>query len=495
MLDKFPLSFLDESQYASPSLSLLEHGNFGNKILPPLYGLEISTVVFGRIYMLLNAGIFYLLGYGLHTIRLLSFLSGIWLCYLTFKLGKKLFHEKMAYLATTLLITSFLFFIKHHSGRPDILVSCFMLWTILQTLKATETHRLRDYFLSGLLAALTLDVQATGIIVVAVWITTLFVYRKLVNAKQLLAAGIGLAIGGLWWFTVHMALNWEIYFKQWEYFWVKDAARGISLFEAGLIPSLAGEFKKYFVFFWVSRFHRNLLLAASLIASWSYLIPRMRSNKNIQTLLSVTFTSMLAQVVLNNKSDAYMINTSPLWMLCVAAFITDTPTNNISALSSRIWGGLKKMSLAFLLILASAEHIYLFQFRNASYKKYIEKIRNELPREATLLADAAYWPGLKDFHFISNFYLISLPAETPEHRRRLGKTFGELVRNFRITHIVADHDLGWSIKDPKFGFQEFLSNSCQLTAQVRDEFYGCTYATFRQSKSCTTKIYKVTPKL
>ncbi|MEK7287850.1 MAG: glycosyltransferase family 39 protein [Elusimicrobiota bacterium] len=491
MLDKFPVAFVDDVIFTEPSLTFLRQGHFGSTVMPPIYGLDQTNVVYGRIFFLINSAIFALLGYNLFTIRLLPFMAGVWLFCLTYKMGRRLFNPPVACWAATLLALSHNFFLASHIGRPDVLVACLVMLTSHLGLNAVESGKTRTFFWSALTASLSLDTLPTGLVATALLGAIFLYHRQSCRRRAMLAATGGFLLGCLWWISVHVLVNRQLYFFQWENFWIKEAGRGLTFLQYGPFAAIWGETQRYVKYFWEARFHRNMLIFALLALSWIFLGYHARKNRGAKILLVLSFAGMLAQSSLANKSSAYIISLLPFWMLALAAFLSNGDWM-IDPKQTRL--RLFKMAgLSALLLLGVMEHAYLWQYRHASYERYINALKEKLPRQAMVLAGAAFWPGLKDRSVISDYWLHSLHADGPQNRQKLGANFAEFISKYSVTHIVTDADAGWSIrKHPEHGYEEFFKTSCRLIAEIQDPFYGCTWASYRTTKKCVTKIYEVT---
>jgi len=220
-LDKYPLIWWDDVHSTELSWSLIKYGDFSSRLCNPDFGFEKTHVVYGRLYSTANAVSIKLLGLGPFQARLFPFISGLLLLFFVFKISKRILSEKTALLSVFLLSLSYIFIVRSHMARPDIVVSMFIFMTIYLFLVSFEKQSAPLFLLTGFVSALTVDIHPPGVVAIFALFTLLLLHFKKISKLNVLLALTGIGLGGVWWLLWHVAPDTATFFYQWKNFGFK----------------------------------------------------------------------------------------------------------------------------------------------------------------------------------------------------------------------------------------------------------------------------------
>jgi len=484
-LDKYPLIWADDAFLTEVSYNFLKTGNFGS-ILCTGYGLEKSHVVYGRIYLLAVAGSYYLFGVGPFQARIVSFLCGLVVLFLTYSIAKRLFNEKVAMFSSAFLGLTHIFIVHSHMARPDIVVAMFILLTIHLFLLAKEKMSLRLYFLCGLVASLTIDVHPPGGIAIVTLGSLVLLHIKSLNKKIILITGAGVILGLLWWIYMHILTDPATFFWQWGSYWSKfepPPAHGFSLIEI-----FKNEAKRYVEFFWKGRFHRNMFLLVLFVFSTisaAILSIRQKSYPH-GLLLTVLFSGIITLTfVVPNKTTFYFIYIFPVLSVLSADSLFRSIKNSQTLLRT---AGVVLLTGTFLVF--TSENVYkLVKFREANYYSFVGKLKQHIPENATVLGKAAYWFGFTKQSYYLDYYANFLYCEN--NKPVLKCNLLEFIKKNKIDYLIADEEFFWWDRENIIGTINKNNKIFGPIATIEDKFYGSDFFAFIQKEKSITKIYMV----
>src|SRR3989338_7647336 len=323
-LDKYPLPWGDEFFYTDPSWHFLSKGTFANTLYPPYVHYDVTNVVYGRVFLFINALIFFLFDYSLFTIRLQPLLMGFLALFLTFKVCDRMFGRTGAWIAAGLLSFSAMFIHGSHSGRPEMTVAVLTLLSLFLFQKGEEKSRY--YFFAGLAATLAVDVHPPSGIVAPGGLCFLLAVRfapdrarkKTWNWRMVLAAGSGMALGALWWLAVHVLIHPELYREQMEL----NKRVQVPMWDRSLLYIFKKEALRYYGFFWQGRYHRNMLFFCALILSLAW-IARRRRPKDAEFLAYLAGAASALLTVAVNSFPYYLVAVYPLFCAAAGTALSD----------------------------------------------------------------------------------------------------------------------------------------------------------------------------
>ena len=484
-LDKYPLVWADDVFLTEVSYNFLKTGSFGS-ILCTGYGLEKSHIIYGRIYLLAVAVFFYLFGVGPFQARIVSFLCGLIVLYLTYLISKRLFNEKIAMFSTVFLALTHVFILHSHLARPDIMVAMFILLTIYLFLLAKERNSLWLYFLCGIVASLTVDVHPPGGIAIVLLGSLLLFHIKSLNIKILLLTGAGVLLGLLWWTYMHVLTDPETFFWQWKDYWSRfepPPAHGFSLIEI-----FRTEAKRYIEFFWKGRYHRNMLLFflffLSILSAAISAIKR--KSYPDRFLLTALFAGILTLAfVVPHKTTFYFTYIFPLFSIISTKFLYNILGNPRVLL--KITGGIL---LTSVVLLFSSENIYrMVKFRHANYYSFLSKIRQYIPADAVVAGKSAYWFGFVNQIYHLDYYANFLHYE--QGQPKVSVNFSDFIKKNKIQYLIVDEEFFWWDRERILRIITGDKNTYVLIATIEDRFYGADFFAFIQKDKNITHIYRV----
>lgn len=487
-LDKYPVVWVDDAMCSEPAWNAVLQGKFNTYTHPEGFGLEDHMALVGRIPHYLNGIAFALFGTGPFQARIVMLLTGlvsIWALYL---LAIQLFNRKVAVLSSLLWAFSHTFFIHSHQARGDIMVALFFLLTFLCFIHARKRNSLLLFFLSGLTAALNLNVHLPSLSGIFMLFALVLLYFKEMDRKKVCAIAAGLAIGGLWWLGVHVLSELDSFIYQWVNFWKKLERSPLSG-ESKILQPLLGESRRYYEFFWRGRFHRNMFLFILFAASFAYgMIRRSEGTKFIVTILTTAF--FCSAFLVPNKTVFYLVFFYPFYCLLAAHLLVSFLEEN-----NRLKRWAAVLFLAGTSVLYAGENAYkLWKFRDASYHRFTDKVRQWIPPGSTVQAMASFWYDFRNDYrlvYIRWWYSGLLYRDTLYVHAREEI---EDVRKRGVEYMIVSRDETFlDVMNPvyKEAILSFLKDHCVLVATVEDTFYGDVFYAFPRKPKYVTEIYKV----
>ncbi|OGR84192.1 MAG: hypothetical protein A2636_00610 [Elusimicrobia bacterium RIFCSPHIGHO2_01_FULL_64_10] len=475
-LDKYPLPWGDEFFYTDPSWHFLSKGTFANTLYPPYVHYDVTNVVYGRVFLFINALIFFLFDYSLFTIRLQPLLMGFLALFLTFKVCDRMFGRTGAWIAAGLLSFSAMFIHGSHSGRPEMTVAVLTLLSLFLFQKGEEKSRY--YFFAGLAATLAVDVHPPSGIVAPGGLCFLLAVRfaadrarkKTWNWRMVLAAGSGMALGALWWLAVHVLIHPELYREQMEL----NKRVQVPMWDRSLLYIFKKEALRYYGFFWQGRYHRNMLFFCALILSLAW-IARRRRPKDAEFLAYLAGAASALLTVAVNSFPYYLVAVYPLFCAAAGTALSD-------------WAGSRRsfprkagiaLGLALAALYALETGYWAYHFRKADYAGYLAKLRAHVPPGRTLMVSSPVWIGFfrtqptftdNYFEMISTKYKDGTPSYPEEVMDRMGRNFGEVFDNLGIEVYVEDSNVFFWEEQPET--IRFMKDRARLVAVIEDPVYG-----------------------
>lgn len=482
-IEKHPLFSWDETFWMEPSCRFLTERSFSSpSSFPPDLGFETTNVAYGRIFLFINAIIFYLLGIGIWQMRLLSFISGIMVLLLTYLIAIKLFsNKKIAAFSVLILATSHLFMLLSRFVRPEMLVTLFLLLALYLFLRAEEKGSKLLYFLSGLSASLSIDVHLPGVI--SIFMFALLILNKIIkkelNYKFLLAATAGVITGLLWWIIMHLVVNYDIFFFQMQNFW--NSGNYLLLTLKGIPKILLKEFQRYYQFFWVARPHRNMYWLLLFAISFIYLVKN-SSKKSYRTLLLALLGAIIGfTFVVPGPNTFYLMFIFPLLVISVSNFLYQYYCSNHK------FKRFVAITLTLgLFILLSAENFYKFYyFRKADYDSYISKIKPYIPENSVVMGQLTNWLGFRNQPYYGDLLLFRNGSYQWQHLKKY-------LSEKNVRYLIVDkwfYDFASKTNGTE-QLNSFIKNNCILVGAIEDEFYG-SYEYTNKPETLITEIYNV----
>lgn len=487
-LDKYPPFYADEVYYVEPAVNFLSEGHFRNNLFKYIPGYEVTNAIAGRLFSTVDAMLFKLLGVNIISIRLQSFLLALLTLVLFYQILNLLFSEPaLAFFSSALLACSHPFIFASHFGRPDMTVCFYVVLSLYLYLLAekNETHFL--YFLSGLAASLAIDIHIPGNIAVYILAGTVLgdqLPQRPIRWKTFFWIALGGVLGIFWWLFMHVILNWDVFFKQWNVF---VGSQFPPVYNPWVL--IKNEYPRWQGFFWMGAYHRNLLLLVLFMLGFCYAGSRWKE-RPFKVLCCAAFSSMLGLILSNpSKSQWYIICVFPVWMMMGTTFLYffwKSPSSYKKGVS---------LSLSFALILLLAlENAHRFKFRDSNYARYMAQVKTFIPPGSVVLASETYWLGLRGYANLLGMWVLVMKQNFEACGIALEPYRGnteDFLKRTNVGYIIADREL---IEFPSTHevFQDFITRHCVLAGEVRDPFYGSSRFLARKSpEDLVTKIYRV----
>lgn len=392
-LDKYPIIDLDDVWMTEPAWQLLKTGKFSAPMFEGVYGLERSDIYHGRIFGVLQIPFLYFFGLGPYQARIGSLLSGFIVLVITFLLANRLFDKKVAFVATGLLSISGIFIIMSHRARQDMLLVMFLLLSVYLFYLAMDKNSKLIFFVSGMIAGLSIDIHLNGIVVSAILVIIFLVEFK--NKKfsevlnQMLICFLGILVGVFWWIYSHVLVDKELFFLQWR--GVVDGEFKAPIFKnLWILEMIKKELKRYFLWFWSMTGHRNMIelifLVVGIILSF---FSGYRNKNKVYLILIVIFLIFVFGV--SQKAPYYMILMYPFIMFLFAIGVVELVKRN-KVLGNGILIGLLLFYTGTILAIS-------YKYYNCDYNSYLKKVKQYVDDNSIIFGDSILW-----FGFGKNFY-------------------------------------------------------------------------------------------
>ncbi|WMJ72176.1 glycosyltransferase family 39 protein [Cytophagaceae bacterium ABcell3] len=184
-----PLPWFDETFFASISLSLAETGKLVPGVTKTIQeGREM--LIHGPVYYFLGGLSFEFFGLGIFQFRIINFLFGIGLVFITARIFRNRYKDADVSLPVFLIATFLLdpfFNLSLHEGRMDLVAAFFVFTCIYLLLKGLENKQIMYFLASGLYGAMgLLTTPRVAFIFAAVFIVFLVLTFKRGGVKGLL---------------------------------------------------------------------------------------------------------------------------------------------------------------------------------------------------------------------------------------------------------------------------------------------------------------------
>ncbi|MFC1521105.1 ArnT family glycosyltransferase [Elusimicrobiota bacterium] len=465
---KYPLVYTDEASYTEPGWTWLKHGHFGSLMYEGWVGLGKSVVVFGKVHMGLCAMGFALLGTTPAAPRLISFIAALAILGFSFLIGRRLFNAKISFAGILLMASSQLFW-RYRDARPDTLVVMFIVASIWLFLKSLDTKSRTLIFISGYIAALAADAHMNGIAApfLLVLLTLMRYSSNDLEKKMIAPLCAGFALGGIQWLILHIFLDPQLFFMQWNEYWglMKQAPIYSPL---AMIPF---EITRYLNFVVSSGYYRYAvyLIIAAITVIWG-MRERSSGTRTLLWCYGGIFTFLTLAVA--NKTISYLVTYIPFFYMLLAAMIL------------RLAGSQKKLlNAASVVILISIIGVHatdsflkVWQYKDSSLRQYTQRLRTHIPADTAVMGSPTLWFGFSDRTYYStdlmDFYL---QLAAPKHKTALGGShFLDMFRHKNIRYLIINDSYKQNIDMYKSmpEAREFFESHTKVIATVNDRFYG-----------------------
>ncbi|MEW6040055.1 MAG: glycosyltransferase family 39 protein [Elusimicrobiota bacterium] len=486
-LDKYPLVWADDVlNNAESAWSLIRKGNFGSDMAVLAEGrLDKTNIVWGRIFIGINALFIYIFGLGPFQARILPFISGLLTLFFLFLVTRRLYDNKTAVIAAVFLAFSHIFAVHSHLGRPDMMVAMFLMITLYVFLKAVEKNSALLYFLSGLAASLTFDIHPPGGMMAIPVLFALIVYYlilKKTGVTGIFFACAGVFAGAMWWVALHILPDAGTFFIQYyEYLHRHRMDPPIVGFQ--FLNVLKQEFQRYYSFFWLGRFHRNMFYLAVFAAAVLHNLLIFKKIVNARPVLVALAAALFGLTFfVPNKTNFYLIYIWPFLSIITADMILRLFNSRTALLK---YAGL--IISAGIIALYSFENVYkIVQYRKSDYNSYIEKLKKHIPPGFPVLGPIHYWFGFTRSrpYFTDYFgYWVFI-----ENGKPTGYDLVGFIRKKKIRYIIEDEIFfPWD----RSQIERFFKKNCRLVGVVEDKFYGEGDIHKVRGGNYTTRIWEI----
>jgi len=465
-LDKYPIIDLDDACMAEPAWSFVNTGHFSAPSFEGSYGLEKSDIYHGRLYIASISPFFKLFGVGPFQARIGSFLTGLFVLFLTYLIAKKLFSNSVALKSIILLSISGLFIICAHRARQEMLLVLFILLSFYLFLTSVEKKSILLFFFAGLIAGLSADIHLNGVIV-PIMLFVLFVHEyklRFIKEKGFWVCMAGVLTGVLWWIITHIMLDINLFNEQWNGFVMKEIGTPGASSGFNLIKLCANELKRYIFWFWSTTAHRNMVELVLLMIGLGGVAMKRGKNENILIVSILTFVIMFTLIV-SQKAPYYIFLFFPFLIIL---FVKGLENVKLS----------KYIFAAFVLFYITLMFFVSMKYDDVNYSNYGHEVRNYVPPGRSVLADTILWFAFNDQKFYSELSYSYYYKVTK-------KDVASYLKDKNIEYVVFGRDQIESFVDSRY----FKSNY-QLVTTLYDEYFGSGGMLKKDTNRYLTLVYR-----
>ncbi|MGA1368561.1 MAG: ArnT family glycosyltransferase [Blastocatellia bacterium] len=434
----------DDGAYAAAAYQMWQTGRPGVPGYRSVVGMGEDIFLLGHLGGWIQGAGMALTGVGLRAALVPSWVVGILLLWMVFRLGQQLWGREAAWLATLLLSLSGVFFQATHSARPDLLVALFLV-TAMGVVGGSARPGIR-LLSAGLLMGFSGDLHPNGFLLTPVpfvfwWWRARPGWRDL--GRAVLLYGLGTAVGVGYWVIRHYLPNPEGFWRQNGLHGI--ATHGIPLLDWGLGGALRSEAQRYLDWFWEARGHRHLGEGVLVLAAAAWHLSRgERSGRALVIAWATLF--LIGALAMSNTFSWYLIFAWPFFALWTAAAIVQLArAARFRRVALLAWG---------LLLVGALGNHQLWGWKASQavpLTQRIPQIRLIVPPDAPVFASAGLWFAFWDRDFTHEPYLPFRALETTLYPET-GPTGWE----------VESRRLGWRYVAAYGNLQRFLDPEVPL---------------------------------
>lgn len=484
-ITKYPPVAADEAWMNESAWNFLKAGNFNEPMFSGLIEFKNGYFAFGRLYLAIQAAVFKVFGLGFWQARLLSLVAGFVCLWLVYLIAARFYGQGVGLLATFLFALSGLFFFTAHNGRPEMLLTAAALLAFYLYVQARRKSARSLFFLTGLVAALSLDVHLNG-----VFLPLALAFFFIVDEKGAFWRSqffwlfvSGATLGLIYWAAVHILPDAKLFLVQ--------ASNELNI-KPHRALQISAEWKRYGGQYLFDRQLRaNPLEAAFLLLALAYGAWKMTAKEAKLLIIIFAYVAVMA-ILIGDKSGLYLVTLLPFAYILLAKLLADI----YSAVSHQPLLRIVSIALSTIIIVVFAGQIAFltYEFRRSDYNGYVKRVGRLIPAKAVVMGQPVLWYGLADHPYYSTYYLQRVLADQKKVKDKLGHNFADVLRLKKVRYFIADsyymdHQLRWHKKFRGRVIKYFRSHA-RLAGIVKDKIYGST-TVVGTGKTWKTRIYKI----
>lgn len=468
-LAKTPPIFIDEAWYANTSWHWLTSG----ENMDTLHEGTPVVLRFPYIGDLPYVISFASLGLGLYQARLVSWIFGVLLLFMTFIAARQSYGAMAGGLAALLLALSPPFTQASHYARPDIFLALTGMLAFVLVQHAFEKERRWAHFLAGLIIALSVDIHQNALLyAMGLSVLYLLTYRKKVfrqTGTWLFIAGG--AVGVAYYLAIYILPSLNDTLSYYQFSFVNSHPIPIASFNPmDLIRSARDEIGRYHFFDNTLDF---VLIGASIIY---FAIRRSRADLAFLLFVGTVFTGFV--LLIGNKHDIYAILLYPFLMIMAAESIVSI----IQSTRDKAPVYAFSIALGALIIFSSAYQLArsTLESREYHYEAITDKIKSVIPQESRIVGLPHWWIGLNEYDYQSilgvSFYNIVNGYSLTEGLQAMRPDI--LIVDTGLRGLLVDEGYfnagsGFELyKMPRQEFEDFLSERGEQILEFHDKWHG-----------------------
>ena len=483
-----PPPHVDDAWYANRGWALIQTGRpLGTLDAGVFDGFEGGWTYIpwvGPWFLSLGIWVF---GLSLFSVRVVSLAFGLVLLLAVYTFANHLYGPRAGLLAVLLTSTSNAFFHSSHVARPDIMVAALGFGAI--ALSATDRSSgisLRGV-LAGLAVAAAFEIHPNGL-VYAPAIAALYLLehgRSLLRIRRFWSFLCGLGVGLLVYAAMHVLAYPQTYLALTRQIYTPWRTPPLFMPNPGA---------------WLQSVVRVLVMVVSasqlrtplIVAAFFALLQR-RSAPDKKLLVLFGTLILAFGLLVRHKMGYFAIDVAPAADLLLAAFL-DKLLHGLHTASRGgplrrrfVLGLLVGLCMVFLFAATAPTLMPLLNDPMVDYWAVVERIRQTVPPDSSLMGSQTYWLGVPNLEYYSWENLVFYQRCTPGNS--LEDAFGAL----RPDYFLIDRHMGFFIAEDKETLSEF-DQFLHLPASELDRFLDAKTrlaATVRTSVFGTVRIYKV----
>ncbi len=391
-LTKSPIPWFDETYFASLSLSLSEGNGFEAPVSPLLEVHNPQAKAYGPGYMLLNATVFKIFGFGIFQNRMLGLLSGflsIWVFWLF--AARAGIDKAWRWPIMACLLADPIFAQSMHSGRMDSMAVLCMISVAFMSYKMLESSAWKWVVLAGLLSGFCLLVSPRpAFLLVAFWAAYVLVCLFQMRFRIVgMAATIALIAGCMYLLWIYFGFGG---FQPWADYFFAPSADPVSPKKSNLFAMYVGGHG------FVPSYQYFILVPALLAVLLSF----KHWQKPVLFGLLAAIASFYLFITDTGMYSALIIL---FWYFLLFQSLYLLQTQQVSAGWKTRFGYIRYAFLTFCLGLFSVKMLFiLITLNDRSHSDLQQFVAQHIPPNSRVIGDDAYYYAVlkagSDFQYL-----------------------------------------------------------------------------------------------
>ncbi len=480
VLVRIPPPFVDDAWYASRGWALIHTGRpFGtldSGVFDRYQGYWTYIPWLGAWFVSLSIRV---LGLSLFSVRLVSLILALLLLSAVYVFTKDLYGPRVGLLAVLMTSLSGPFLYSAHVARPDVGVAAFGFAAVALTTTDRSTRFAIKSLLSGLAVALAFELHPNGMLygpaVVALYLSAHG--KSLFRSRRFWTFAIGLGVGLVLYLAIHVLPYPQTY---WTLTRVIYGPWRIPPLLATGFTGWLDSLVEVLMLLGTASALRAAVTAAGLVA-----LARRRAAGDRKALFLLAALILSFAALVRHKLPYFAIELTPAADILLAAFVGkllhDGRQMRARPRLSRVaYEALVVLVVVLLTGAAALAWAPASQDPTADYQAVVERIRQTVPPDSTLMGSQTYWFDFPNLRYYSWENLVYYQRSVP------GTTLAAALTALHPGYLLIDGHLQEYVTYdrrqlteyqqflyvPRAELEGFLGMRAHLAAMLRTNTYG-----------------------